>query len=195
MLSYRRKLPLSLGLALLGWVAACAAPSPAYRFDPSACAAEIVGTGAACGSVTVPENYDAPNGRSIALNVVILRSTTPTPSHDPLFELEGGPGVAVSANVSFYATDGAIYRQDRDVVFVDMRGTGGSNPLRCAALEAYAQREPSGPLYPQALTAECAASLREQADVRQYITANAVRDLDAVRQALGAEQIALDAIS
>lgn len=143
----------------------------------------------------MPENYERPTGRSIALSVAILRAANPRARRDPLFELEGGPGVAVTANVSFYATDGAVYRRDRDLVFVDMRGTGGSNPLKCAELNAYAQSDPSGPLYPPELVAACAASLRERADVRQYTTANAVRDLDAVRQALGARKIGLDALS
>lgn len=181
--------------SLAGVAAACAAPSPAYMIEPTACRPDIAGLGAECGVVNVPENYDEPTGRSIALRVAILRSTNPNSDNAPLFELEGGPGVGVTANVSFYATDGAIYHEDRDVVFVDMRGTGGSNPLVCAALDAHAQAEPSGPLYPVELTAACAADLRARADLSQYTTLNAARDLDAVRQALGAEQIALDALS
>jgi pimeloyl-ACP methyl ester carboxylesterase len=151
--------------------------------------------GAECGVVKVPENYETPAGRSIALHVVILRSANPNAGNAPLFELEGGPGVAVTANVSFYATDGAVYHQNRDVVFVDMRGTGRSNPLICAALDTYEQAEPSGSIYPTSQTAACAADLSHRADLSQYTTANAVRDLDAVRQALRAEQIALDALS
>lgn len=180
-------------LASLGLAMACAPVKPAYRLESKSCAIDVAG--AECGSVTVPENYDAPQGRAIKLNVVILRSTGPKTAHAPLFELEGGPGVPVSESVPFYAGDGAVYRRNRDLVFVDMRGTGGSNPLRCPALEALAQSRAGGAMYPTDLTAACAASLGGRADLRQYTTANAVRDLDAVREALGARQIALDALS
>lgn len=167
----------------------------AFDFERRTCAPEIAAAGAECGVVNVPENYAAPAGRSVALNVAILRAANPRAGNVPLFELEGGPGIAVTGNLSFYATDGAIYRRDRDVVFVDMRGTGGSNPLTCDGLAAYARSEPSGPLYPPALVAACAEDLRARADLNQYSTANAVRDLDAVRQALNADKIALDALS
>lgn len=184
-----------LALVWLALTAACATTGPSYTFDPRDCAPEIAVEGGRCGTVAVPENYDAPGGRSIALNVLVLPSAGSDPIGDPVFELEGGPGIAVTATAKFYATDGAAYRQNREMVFVDMRGTGGSNPLRCPELEADAQSDTPGPLYPPALTAECARELGKRADLRQYTTANAVRDLDAVRQALGAKRIALNALS
>lgn len=193
MISGRSFAKLILAASFAAGAAACGAPS--FEFARKTCAPEIAAFGAECGVVDVPENYAAPAGRRIALNVVVLRAADPRSGHDPLFELEGGPGVAVTANLAFYATDGAVYRRNRDVVFADMRGAGGSNPLRCPGLDAYAQSAPSGPLYPAALVADCARELGARADLDQYTTANAVRDLDAVRQALGARKIALDALS
>lgn len=176
-------------------LAACAGSGPAYRFESGPCSAVAQAAGAECGFVRVPENYEKHDGRSLALNIVILRATVPNPDHDVLFELEGGPGIAVSGSVSFYANDGAIYHRNRDIVFVDMRGTGGSGPLHCAGLESYGQSDPSAPLYPTELTGECASLLGQQADLGQYNTTNAVRDIDAVRRALGAEHISLNALS
>ncbi len=126
----------------------------------------------------------------------MLPSTGPV--HDAKraqYDLEGGPGFAATDFFEFYAGEGAIYRQARDIVLVDMRGTGGSNPLRCAGIEELERRQPTAPLYPPALVAECAQQSSVASDPRQYTTAAASRDIELVRQALGYEQLDLNAIS
>jgi pimeloyl-ACP methyl ester carboxylesterase len=148
-----------------------------------------------CGSVSVPENYARPAGRRIDLNVVVLRALAPQRAKAAQFDLEGGPGLAVGDSASFYSGEGVAYRTSRDVVLMDMRGTGHSNPLRCSAIEARTKTQPSAPLYPPAMVAECAQQLAGIADVRQYTTAAASRDLDAVRRALGYARIDLYALS
>lgn len=175
-------------------VACATGPPPA--FGPKACPAEWAGiAGVECGDVRVPENHAAPDGRSIALNVVVLRATDANEGREAQFELDGGPGLAVTDTIAFYATDGSMYRQARDIVFVDMRGTGGSNPLRCPGIEQYEASEPWGAMYPVDLVARCAARLSGGADLSQYTTSNAVRDLETVRAALGYESIVLNGLS
>lgn len=177
-------------------VVACATASPpAPAFDVKACPAEWSGFAAECGEVRVPEDYALPDGRSIALNVVVLGAASEGDDHDAQFELDGGPGLAVVETVPFYATDGAMYRRSRDIVFVDMRGTGGSNPLQCPEIERYEASDPWGAMYPPNLVARCAARLSAVADLSQYMTSNAVRDLETVRAALGYERIAFNALS
>ena len=192
----------SLCLALLFAIAltACASDprrlaSAAPAFSQRPCAAELPAKDVFCGTVSVPENYADAGGRKIALNVVVFPALVPGSEKAAQFDLEGGPGFAVTDSASFYASDGAAYRQSRDVVLFDMRGTGGSNPLRCSALEAHAKAQPSAPLYPPDLVAECARQLSAVADLRQYTTAAAARDVDAVRQALGYRRIDLNALS
>jgi pimeloyl-ACP methyl ester carboxylesterase len=182
------------GMASL--VVACATvQAPAPAFDVKACPAEWSSFGIECGEVRVPEDYAVPDGRSIALNVVVLRAAGASDAHDAQFELDGGPGLAVVETVAFYATDGAMYRQARDIVFVDMRGTGGSNPLRCPEIEQYEASDPWGAMQPVDLVAHCAARLSASADLSQYTTSNAVRDLETVRAALGYDRIVLNALS
>ena len=188
-----------LSVLLAGTLAGCAStpatlsgPEPFFAARP--CAAGLA-TNVVCGSVSVPENYAEPQGRRITLNVIVFRALAPGPGKAAQFDLEGGPGFAVTDSAGFYATDGAAYRQSRDVVLADMRGTGGSNPLRCRALEARAKAQPSVPMYPPALVADCARQLSAIADLRQYSTAAASRDIDAVRQALGYRRIDLNALS
>ena len=50
---------------------------------------------------------------------------------DPLFYVTGGPGGVAFDEVSAIATAFAAINARRDIVFVDQRGVGGSNPLQC----------------------------------------------------------------
>lgn len=150
---------------------------------------------AVCGSVAVPENYAEAGSREIRLNVVVFPATAPGPGKAAQFDLEGGPGFAVTDSAAFYGIDGGAYHESRDVVLFDMRGTGGSNALRCPAIEDLVRARPEAPLYPPDLVADCARALSERADLAQYSTANAARDIDAVRAALGYERIDLNAAS
>ena len=81
------------------------------------------------GSYVVFEDKEARSGRLIKLDLVILHATGSNPKPDPLFYLAGGPG---QANVDMYRGYVESWvRLDRDIVFVNMRGTGGDNDLQC----------------------------------------------------------------
>jgi pimeloyl-ACP methyl ester carboxylesterase len=179
--------------ALCGCQGAREKSAPA--FVAKDCATELAKAGATCGTVAVPENYAAPAGRRIDLEVMVFRARQANVGRNAQFDLEGGPGFAVTESADFYATDGESYRRNRDVVLFDMRGTGHSNPLRCAAIEEYSTSRDWAPLYPPELVAECAKTLSAIADVGQYTTAAAAKDIDAVRQALGYPKIDLNALS
>jgi pimeloyl-ACP methyl ester carboxylesterase len=161
-------------------------------FEKRECPAAAVAAGARCGVVNVPENHANPSGRKIPLNVVILPATGARNGKRAQYDLDGGPGFAATDFLEFYAGEGAPFRAKRDIVLADMRGTGQSNPLRCSAIE---QREPTLPMYPPDLVAECARDLSVHNDLRQYSTGAASQDIDLVRRALGYEQLDLNAIS
>src|ERR1043166_4930260 len=82
-----------------------------------------------CGKYEVFENRSAQTGRRISLNIVLLPAATLKPAPDPLFYLAGGPGGAATVYASESFMNGL--RRNRDVVLVDQRGTGESNPLNC----------------------------------------------------------------
>lgn len=174
-----------------GATAAMAGPPPAFTARP--CPDERLRAVARCGVVTVPENRGAPGGRTIDLNVVILRATGPSADLPPQYDLEGGPGLAVTASAAFYLSDGGAYRARRDIVLVDQRGTGGSNRLTCSALDAL--EASSDEMLPAAAVASCRTEISSHADPALYGTRDAVEDLDAVRAALGHERIDLVALS
>ena len=170
-------------------------PAATPTFEGRECAPEAAAAGARCGVVYVPENHARPRGRKIGLKVLVLPATGNTDRSRAQYDLEGGPGFAATDFLGFYAGDGAVYRQSRDIVLADMRGTGGSNPLRCAGIEEYEKRQPLAPMYPPELVAECARQSSVASDPTQYSTAAAARDIDLVRRALGYRQLDLNAIS
>jgi pimeloyl-ACP methyl ester carboxylesterase len=190
---------LALGLAAARAVPAtslgrdAAPPAPAAKLELSACELEhplrLSAVAAQCGWLPVAENPQNPAGRHIRLRVARVPAVSRNPRPEALFVLTGGPGLAAT---TFYASvAGAFARvhRDRDIVLVDQRGTGGSNPLDCREGEDFLYRASEAEV--AADTARCLADLEARADVAEYTTSIAVRDLDAVRAALGYERIDL----
>ncbi|MBS8227832.1 alpha/beta fold hydrolase [Vannielia litorea] len=90
---------------------------------------EIVGETVLCGTVTVPEDHDAPdNGQVVDLAFAILRADTSYPAADPVVYLHGGPGIgAVGGGLGFMADKFGPFRATRDVVLFDQRAAGISS--------------------------------------------------------------------
>ena len=147
---------------------------------------------AQCTTFEVPEDRANPAGRKVPLNIALLAPEKEGDLlPDPLFFLAGGPGQ--SAVDSFQQMTPAFkeLRKHRNVILVDQRGTGKSNLLACeASPDAPSSAESYG-----VEAAKCAAELSKKADLRFYTTTEAVADLDAVRDAIGATQINLYGVS
>ena len=143
---------------------------------------------ARCGRLSVPEDYGAPEGRRIDLAVAVVPAIAARAKPDPLFLLAGGPGQG--AREAFVGTLGAFagVRRERDIVLVDQRGTGDSNRMQCdLPLDDHGLED--SPEQLRELAADCLETL--PGDPRFYTTSVAVRDLEAVRAALGHERINL----
>lgn len=151
---------------------------------------ELSGTDrtARCGTLEVPEDRASREGRRIGLRVVVLPAREPPAAADPVFFLAGGPGQAATADAGG-AADHPLGER-RDLVFVDLRGTGGSRPLGCdlGGAQATAEAYLAGRMPPERLS-RCLEGY--DADPRHYTTAPAVDDLDDVRAALGYDRINL----
>ncbi len=147
---------------------------------------------ARCGRLFVFENRQAKSGRLIPLRIVVLRANASERAPDPVFFLAGGPGQAVTELLRGYARNYQGLRAMRDLVFVDQRGTGGSNALTCAF---YGPPEEPQTYFDQFLPPSkvraCRDRLEASADLTQYTTASSVEDLEEVRAALGYERINL----
>jgi len=148
--------------------------------------------GAECGNFVVPENPQNPAGRMISIFVIRLPSLKKSaPSTDAAFVLSGGPGQGAASGV--IGSDGKEYedlRQNRDVVFVDQRGTGKSHPLNCDlrgdSLEAYFEE-----LFPADKLLACRRQFEKDSDLTMYTSSIAADDLESVRSALNYRSIDL----
>jgi pimeloyl-ACP methyl ester carboxylesterase len=145
-----------------------------------------------CGKLPVFENRKSGVGRQIDLNVVVLPALERGRKEAPLFDLQGGPGIAATTQARWYATDLKEYRRRRDVVLVDQRGTGDSNPLLCGTKES---GNYLAEMYPIKYVQDCRRKLERVADLTQYTTPAAMDDLDDVRAWLGYDKINLIGLS
>lgn len=153
-----------------------------------------VSSAARCGVLEVPEDPANPSGRRIRLQVAVIPALDRRADSTPVFLVAGGPGQG--ARESFAPILPAFSRLGRrhDLVMVDQRGTGGSNALRCDLPDDGEDAGPDPtPEEVAALVRNCLAHL--PGNPRFYTTSIAVRDLDAVREALGYHQVNLYGIS
>jgi pimeloyl-ACP methyl ester carboxylesterase len=143
---------------------------------------------ALCGTYVVPENYTLKNGRQLPLKVLVLPSQT-KPAKEPIFFLSGGPGEAATTDAGGFVDSWA--RKEHDIVFVDMRGTGEGTKLDCDLGKSTTHPEEfMEPLFHDGKRyGECAKALSKKADLTQYTTTIAMRDLDGLRKTLGYHKI------
>lgn len=154
------------------------------------CRLEGVTQALACGTVEVWENREAKSGRKLELHVAVARALAPSPQPDPLFILAGGPGQSATSVAPMILPWVEKIRRHRDIVFLDQRGTGKSNPLECFQTGDHAPIEEAATLdLPLDVAKACVDSY--DADVRFYGTSIAMDDLDEVRRALGYGRINL----
>lgn len=151
------------------------------------CLASDGATQAMCGTFEVYENRASRSGRKIGLNLLILPALTEKPAADPVFGFAGGPGQSATQALPLASFVMAL-QQRRDIVLIDQRGTGKSNPLRCPVDRNDAQTLIGHPESVEKL-ANCRAELEQHADLTQYTTSNSSDDVEEVRKALGYETI------
>lgn len=172
-------------------LAACGAGSdaPGTTIVLAPCRLPGVEAMARCGKHEVFEDREARSGRRIKLNIAVVAARNRSHEPDPIVVLAGGPGqgaVAMAAQVM------PLFRrmnERRDVVFLDQRGTGESHPLDCEGGEGQTLQALFEDALPERLVRECLEQL--EADPRQYLTPNAIADLEEVRAGLGYDKLNL----
>ena len=82
-----------------------------------------------CGYVTLPQDYDEPTDGNVEIFYVRIQSKNPQPQPDPLVYLVGGPGSSGSQLLlGSFRSYLRAFAGDRDIIVLDQRGTGLSNP-------------------------------------------------------------------
>lgn len=149
-----------------------------------------------CGTVTVPVDWGQPEGETIEVAVVRDRADDPAKKVGTLVSLPGGPGSSGVDEILKGGKFSAELRGRFDIVSIDPRGVKRSHPVQCdAGLVRYRPElipELGGRIdevhsYARDLAASC----------RQYTGAlldhldavSIARDVEAVRTALGVDQI------
>jgi len=192
-------LMLLIGLALLE-NAGGQTPSPPPTFDETTCDVPDVSPQLRprlrCGTISVPRSYDNPNAGRFKLAVVVIKSEQQPSWPEPVVYINGGPGSPLTVYAAHQAR--IPYAPRRDLILVDQRGTGRSEPSLCPDL---ASKLLDATLAIAATNTEEAAANRRSTylacrdeaiagglDLRNFGTRVTVEDLEWVRQALRVER-------
>ena len=132
-----------MSLSVLSWMSVFSLPitgasskQPPY-FEPSVCMIDLpsgyeIEKRVECGYLVVPETHSQPQGKTIRLAVVILKSISSNPRPDPLIMMQGGPGGSTIYTYAERLLSGSRLLADRDIILFDQRGTLYSQPaLTC----------------------------------------------------------------
>ena len=192
-------------LAVLTLLAACGdgATGPAYTptFSSVPCWDEVTDPDVTCGYVAVPENRGESTGRQVRLAVARLAARTDAPGA-PVIYLHGGPGGQTLSGLSGWR--GSTLRNDRELILMDQRGSGFSQPsLNCPELEdaTWQTFSQTGDLEGEiAIHLGASAACRDRlladgVDLSQFDTPNNAHDVADVRRALGIEEWNLFGVS
>ncbi len=178
-------------LALTSFVSlTCFAAQPAHpsRSKLQPCKVQRDGgeVDALCGQYQVWENRQAKAGRKISLKIVVIPALGPNPKPDPIVVLGGGPGQAATVMTGIPGL-----ARDRDLLFVDQRGTGEPDQMQCLLgtpgdLQSFLEQ-----LFPLDPVRRCREELGKKYDLTLYTTAAGADDLDEVRAWLGYDKLNL----
>ncbi|QYX82112.1 alpha/beta hydrolase [Streptomyces akebiae] len=206
----RNVLVLALTASVVGTVLTATTPalasssSPALAWRP--CVQPGGPAGQECAVLTVPVDYRAPDGPRLRIAVSRLPSERPEARRGTLLVLPGGPG---GSGIARLTRQGEALRRELgatyDIVSLDPRGVGASTRASCELPPADRHLVTLRPWpAPDGGIAENVARSRRTAEscarnggavLRSLSTANEVRDIDRLRQALGEDKLSAYGVS
>lgn len=160
---------------------------------------ESCGEGVECTDVTVPVDWEAPDGET--LDLAVARRPAEGEPVGSLVMNPGGPG---ASGVDYVADHGVsattrTLREAYDLVGFDPRGVGDSEPVDClddAEMDAFLSLDvdpttPEGLAEMRSVAADFAAGCAEDAGglLGNVDTPSAARDMDVLRAVLGEEHL------
>ncbi len=150
--------------------------------------------GMICGNVTVPLYHAEPDGETIQIPIAIWPYPDQTENPDPLFIMQGGPGGSTLDTYPDWLY-GSRPGGEREIVFVDQRGTRYANPsLVCNEAD---EPEENDELQDNENDEEFLVYLSichdrlvsEGIDLSAFNTAEIAHDMDFVRKVFGYSEI------
>lgn len=169
------------------------------------CTDDATGTAFQCATVTVPLDYDHPQGKTITVALKKLPSTSSSP-RGSVFLNPGGPG---GSGISTIESQAELYKSgdlsevlaNYDVIGFDPRGVGQSTPITCwtpedvQAILAGQAEVPFSPLTPGSAADIVAQGSREATACEEHTevpeildhmdTRSVARDMDVMRALVG----------
>jgi len=189
-------------VAVLGVVGVWLVPAPAGasggtkpEFEPGACPDGVpTDPRLECGTVTVPEHHGRAGGHDVVLAVGRIHPASGPSTEPPLLYVTGGPGDSALPFAQDFLDDPPV--DDRDLILVDLRGTGYSQPsLECpeatGELFSFGAASDDAEANRAALAAirDCKERLEaDDIDLRAYDYTEISADLADVRTALGIDE-------
>ena len=136
---------------------------------------------AECGFLRVPLDRRHPDGRRIRIYFErYIRAQRSQPQLSTVLSIEGGPGYSTTVDRAARLQLWRPVSAHRDLLLVDLRGTGRSGALNCRAFRHH--------ILPYVIRAgRCAAQIGPKRD--DYDTSQSVQDLKAVVDALGIHRL------
>jgi RND superfamily putative drug exporter len=158
------------------------------------------GGGYQCATAWVPLDYRHPNSTQIRLGMTRKLATDPAHRNAWLFINPGGPGGDTDAAVRTFGTSGPAQLRSRfNIIGVDPRGVGRSEPVACEPQAVYEQawaqaasRTTTDSFHRSLVQGKQFADAcgRASAKLLPYIgTENVARDMNLIRQAVGARKM------
>ncbi|KAB8151560.1 alpha/beta fold hydrolase [Kordia sp. TARA_039_SRF] len=142
------------------------------------------------GYLTVPENWEHPEKRKIKIAVSVLKNRSNKENADATVFIQGGPGASGVMNILNWLNH--PIRESNDIVLVDIRGTGLSEPRLCPDLgdeflEILAKNQ--SPLEDEKQKTAAAMLCKQEllnrgVDVDAYHSTSIANDLHALKDAL-----------
>ncbi len=143
------------------------------------------------GYLTVPENWDVITDKKVKLAVAIIKSTATTDKKSsPVVIIEGGPGASAINSVWSWVLH--PLRAKSDIILIDVRGTGLSEPRLCPDLGndflkilAKNQTPEEDELAKAKAALKCQRKLLiEGIDIKAYHSGNIAKDLHSLKNYL-----------
>ena len=164
---------LGLAAASCGGHPAPAASGPAVN-SLTVRSCTVDGLAARCGTLIVPEDRLTGQGRTIPVRFVVIPAASPDKAPDPVVWFAGGPGDSAVNDIPGELSALGDLGLHRDLVFIEQRSTGSSNPLNCPDFTA-TLADKAGL---RASVESCLAHL--PGDLRFYTTAMYANDVNQV---------------
>lgn len=184
-----RKIRSAIAGSVLGIGLIASTGEAAGRLELTPCANEklkVMPADARCGVYEVWENRATKQGRKIPLQVVVLPARGKDRLPDPVIYFAGGPGDSSINEGIYVGLELYELRDRRDILLVDLRGTGMSRGLYCTELQgAVGVQGFLDDFLPTERIHACRDRLKKEVDLSWYTSDAAIDDVEEVRAALG----------